>query len=708
MEAVANKSFDKSIIYIKIYKKYLIIVDNESTVRFINKETLNAIQGFKVHVTHEFYKNQVVAFSSNLKYFGVANTKTKDARLYNLKTKKLIGKIDRNQGVVSTVEIDPLSRYFFVGGEDGKTFVMDTKSRKLAIVLPPHPDTINDIACSADGIYVATASYDRKISLFNLSSMTPVKKLVAHSAAVIKLLFLKDHKLISVDKNDTIIVWDLRFLKVLVRLKGAHDEVRDIAVDSKEKFLFVATTLGYIIVFDLEKHEMLHHSFLKLSFTITKIEIDKATDFLYIATEEGELFCYNIYQYYNELKSYITEKKIDDIPELLKRNPLLQYTSLYNSIDKMWEISYQKAKEYLEDGKVEKAKALLKRFEKIPQKKRFIQKLFEEFTPFHIFKKYILEQRYALAYAMLPKYPLYKETKIFKQLELKWKKSFAIAQKYALSPMTAQKAKELLMPFSTIPEKSIYIKDMMQKLNVYKLFREALANKNMAVLAKLIDENEYLKELPEYDSLMKYLLKLHEHALKSIQKKQFLQAKSSLKMLLPFKKYNEEVKELLIEVDLLEKFYDSLQRGDLARSYEIMNKLDTIRELPEGEKLHKKWEEHFERAKLFAATGDIKAIKEELQEYLTIKVKFQAIATLFSLAYIVQLENALKEKVKCPTIQKAIKRYISLFGLTEQIEFFYYEFHQHCKEFSIDLKSLKRGSFESWTPAMIVNSILEA
>ena len=62
--------------------------------------------------------------------------------------KKALAKIDRHQGAISCVGIDPKSRYVFSGGEDGKTFVLDIKSGKLAFTLPGHVDTINDIAFS--------------------------------------------------------------------------------------------------------------------------------------------------------------------------------------------------------------------------------------------------------------------------------------------------------------------------------------------------------------------------------------------------------------------------------------------------------------------------------------------------------------------------------------------------------------------------------
>ena len=61
----------------------------------------------------------------------------------------------------------------FSCGEDGLTFGVDIKSAQLAFTLPRHIDTINDIAFSKSGQWVATASYDKNIAIFNLITMTP-------------------------------------------------------------------------------------------------------------------------------------------------------------------------------------------------------------------------------------------------------------------------------------------------------------------------------------------------------------------------------------------------------------------------------------------------------------------------------------------------------------------------------------------------------
>ena len=157
MKTVQSKSVAKPIILMKILNNnILVVIDNETTVRFFDKNSLALKGGFKAGVVHKHYMTPVVAFSNDMKYFALISEDERESKLFNAKTKKLVAKVDRHHGTVSAVAIDPLSRYMFSGGDDGKTFAIDVESGKLVFTLPPHADTINDIAFSQNSNWVAT------------------------------------------------------------------------------------------------------------------------------------------------------------------------------------------------------------------------------------------------------------------------------------------------------------------------------------------------------------------------------------------------------------------------------------------------------------------------------------------------------------------------------------------------------------------------
>ena len=369
MDPVRSKNIKQAIIFTKILNNSeLVVVDSQTTIRYVNIDTLEVIHGFKAGINHLRYKMDMVAFSNDSKLFATISSDLRESKLYNAQTKKAIGKVNRHHGEVSCVGIDNYAQFMFSCGDDGKTFAIDTKSGKLAFTLPIHSDTINDIAFSANGNWIATASYDRRISLFNLSMMTPKHKLKAHSAPIMKLRFLNKNRLFSVDKDSAAIVWNIYSGKVLKRLEGVHDDVTQVVTSTNDEFLFLGTALGYVILYDLKTYELLSKKYIKLTTTITSMEFCQERDILILGCENGELLLYNIYEGEEELKMLLKNKEYEEIQKRAEINPLLAYTRIYALVSNLWEKTLAQAIICLENGDKKTAVALFKNFKNIPEK----------------------------------------------------------------------------------------------------------------------------------------------------------------------------------------------------------------------------------------------------------------------------------------------------------------------------------------------------
>ena len=142
------------------------------------------------------------------------------------------------QGEVESLAIDPNGRYFVTGGQDGKTFVWSLKTARLAFTLPPHADYVTTMAFSSNGQWLATGSYDKSITLLNIATMKKPLKLRGHAGAIFKLMFLPTFRLLSLDKDGSMIIWDIRSGKNLKRMTKVNDDVTSItAVRSSEKLM---------------------------------------------------------------------------------------------------------------------------------------------------------------------------------------------------------------------------------------------------------------------------------------------------------------------------------------------------------------------------------------------------------------------------------------------------------------------------------------
>ncbi len=708
MDPIKKINFKRPIIIVKILDNgQLLVVDSDTTIRYLNKNTLETEDGFKAKITHERYKVNVVAFSNDGQYFASLSSDCKDSKLYNVQTKKAVARVTRHHGEVSCVGIDPTGRYMFSCGDDGKTFAIDTKSGKMAFTLPVHVDTVNDIAFNHNGHWLATASYDRKISIFNLAMMTPKEKLKIHSAPVMKLQFLSKHRLCSVDKNSTVIILDIYTSKILARLQGVHDDVTQVTKSSDDKFLFLATALGYILVYELGTYTLLSNSYIKLSCAITSLNFDADSQRLIVGSQEGDVFLYDIYEGEYSLKDLLQKKEYDKIEEYAKRNPILQYTKIYNMVSVIWDKTLVQAKIYLENSEKEKAIKIFLPFKNIPSKNKIMQNVILEYAEFDKFAALVKGEKLALAYSMANLHSFYKESGLYKAMEAKWRKAFTLARKYALDPRGTDTAKEILKPYRGISEKTFFVQELLTQGEVYKRFKVSLVQKDFKLAFELIKQHPFLKEFPEYETLTHYADTLYIKSQHFIKKDDTHSAIKLLRILMNFTGFEEEVKSLMLHIEIKQKFYDAIKDEDIIQAYNLLAASEDLQDTVAGQRLQKHWNEDLSEATNYAVEGNVRGIEKALAKYMKIDSKYMAIGTIFGWCYMMQLEQAIRDKKERTDIENGIKNYILCFGLQDQILSFFNIFGKYYPDTKLTLDLQTKGSLSMWRPSMIVSSILD-
>lgn len=708
MEPLKTKRFENAIVLMKILDDdRMVVVDNKTTVRYVNRKSLEVLGGFKGKINHERYKNSVVAFSNNGEYFASLSSDTKESKLYNVETKKVIAKMNRHHGEVSCVGIDPKSRYMFSCGDDGKTFAIDVKSGKIAFTLPVHVDTVNDIVFSENGQWLATSSYDRKISVFNLEMMTPRHKMKIHSSPIMKVHFLTEHRVVSVDKDAKAVIFDIYSGKVLSRLNGIHDDVTQITASDDGKFLFFGTVLGYILVYDLKTYEIIARSYIKLKSKITALLFDKEDQHLIIGTDDGEILIYNIYAGTNHIKALLKNRDYDKIEDYIENNPILIYTDIYEMIEAIWQKTLAKAKLYLEVGERTKAIQLFQPFKNIPSKNQVMQKFILEYADFEKFSVLVKQERYPLAYSLANTHKLYKDSKLYQMMEARWKQDFTRARKYALDPRGADKAREILKPYRGVSEKTKFVQDLINQGEVYKRFKVSMSQKDFKLSFKLIYQHPFLREFPEYETLMNYADRLYIKSQEFIKQSDTHSAIKMLRILIDFPDFEIEAKELMNDIEIREKFFSAVEDKDIKQAYNLLAESASLQETDDGIQLQELWAVDLQIANNCAVDADITGIKKAMNKYIDISSKYMSLGTVFGWAYMIQLENAIKAKKEQHEIEEGIKNYILSFGVQDQIESFFHIFKKYYPKSKLNLDLQTKGSLKMWRPSMIVKSILD-
>ncbi|KAK2754229.1 hypothetical protein FQN54_007108 [Arachnomyces sp. PD_36] len=111
--------------------------------------------------------------------------------------------------------------------DDFTMFLWDpASSNKPVARLLGHQKEVNHVTFSPDGAYIASASFDNHVKLWNARDGKFISTLRGHVGAVYQCCFSADSRLlVSSSKDTTLKVWDVRTGKLTMDLPGHQDEV---------------------------------------------------------------------------------------------------------------------------------------------------------------------------------------------------------------------------------------------------------------------------------------------------------------------------------------------------------------------------------------------------------------------------------------------------------------------------------------------------
>lgn len=648
----------------------LVVVDERNTVRIYNISDLKLMGGFKINLTPNKPLENGVSVSNDGKYLALGIRGKKRTTVWNLETKKLMYTLGWHKGEVLSVAFDNASKYLLTGGIDGRVYMWSLHTGKMVNSLPPHADYIMDVGFSKNNLWVASCSYDRLVSITNLSTMNSFRN-KAHKGAVLKLKFLRNHKLVTGDKTGEIAIWNYTKGKVDKRLTGLTDLVIDFAVDNQEEYLFAVTKEKKVYLFDLKNYELITNEYIKLSELPSKIEYIPEFNYLVVGTLDGGVYIYDLLEDENHLNEFLEKKEFDKAYELVTKNPFLRYTDVYKKMEEVWERTLDLAQKYLEKGESERAKSLLAPYLKVPLKRAVVQALLKDFAEFEKFKTAVLAKKYPLAYSLANKYPAFKNTIYYKKMEDEWRKIFRKARELILIKGRDDQVRELLKPFRGVGEKTPLIQSLFNEKQIYEFVKKKLAQKDFKEFFLLVGRYPFLTDTEEYEKVLKIGENLFNAAENALKKGDFHTVKKYAEILQDFPQYEEKAKELNNKAEILSNFLRAIATHDYKTILDYVQRYPFLEENEEFIKYEEEWNRKVELAEEYAAKGEVLKIVDLLKDYMHIKEKQLRIANLVKSAYLNQIMNLLvryiKEKKGAEYLKRAVKNYISLFGIDAEI-----------------------------------------
>lgn len=707
MEVAKILYFKQPILYLKVLLEGKIgAIDTQNAVRIIDGTSYEVMDGFKTNLMRERHYSNCMDMTSDGEYTVSTLPESNEAAIFSLSRRALVYKVSRHHGEIESVGMDPNGRYFVTCGQDGKVFAWVLKTSRFAFALPPHSDYVSTVAFNDNGQWIATGSYDHTINLLNIATMNQPLKLRGHASPIVKILFLPDAKLLSVEREGGMIVWDISSAKVIKRLSKMNDEVTSMCISSTKRFVFVTTKLGYVGLYDMHTMEQVSNRYLKESESITSAIFLNHPIRLALGTLEGNI---RIYSLLGDEERYVTilrEGSYKPFYDALDENPMLYYSKAYEMAEKLWAIAVEKGEKFLEHNEREMAKEIFAPFTGITKKSALIGQMFNSYEKYEQFQHCVKEGRLPLAYSLAKQFPTFQTTELYRRMEIKWKKLFFKAQELILSPNGDEKARELLAPYRGISEKTALVQQLFEDRKMYVYFKKTVAQNDYVKFFTLVKKYPFLKEFSEYTQVMDYSEKLYIQAQRAYAKGEYSTVRKACEILVSFPDFAAEAQEMDNTIRMKHLFYDAIATNNLSNAFTYLSAYPLLYETPEGQKLERQWNDAVDKAQKFAAKANPRETLAVFEPYFGIKPKYTAMAAVVAQAYCAQLEQKIRHSAPPSEIELGIRQYTAIFGADEGIVGIV-ELLKKVSPSTIDLNVLRKGSFESWIPSIKIDDITQ-
>ena len=187
----------------------------------------------------------------------VAKNMSSPASRIQLSKKTLIPHTPRHSASINSVvfSLDGLS--VITGSSDDTIRLFSIQGEELAL-LEGHLGAISDLALHPSGEYLASASEDGSVRIWNLKNFSAEFSLLEAKKAVTAVVFTPDGRLIAGGKDRFVRIYDIAKKVVIGELQCSP--VTCLAVDSEGKILLIGTTTNIEVV-DLTTFQKTHELF---------------------------------------------------------------------------------------------------------------------------------------------------------------------------------------------------------------------------------------------------------------------------------------------------------------------------------------------------------------------------------------------------------------------------------------------------------------
>ena len=499
-----------------------------------NVLTLWDLQNKKHFASFTSHQNDIlsVAFSKDTSYFASGDIDG-EIYVYNFKLRKKVLELKKHKDFITDIEFYEDKSHIVAGGYDKcvvfHNLITLDKKEKYEHIKPVKKVLKNKYLTSIDelSILVTWDAYKKEF-----------KDIMKFYKNFSDICIYKNYAIIASEKNiviynlDDFVIENDNFLEfeniykitvfgnyLVFSNKSGEIYFRDLFEEEKE-FLNLIIKEEYKKAFELiDKNPFLKFSkgYERLN-KLIELEIKRAKE-LFLINEASALEILdkfliipqlrekiqNIIEHFKNYKKFVFAVKQENYALaylIANRYPMLKDTKYYKFLEKKWQITFEKAKEYVLQGYISKARELLEPFMSVSEKLPLIELLLKEAEVFKLLKEKLAKRDFKGFFAILKNHPELKNTLEYQKVMNYAKTLYEFANKFFYEEKfdKAKKAALILQDIEGFEDKA---KEIIEKTDIALKFLHYISNKEYKKAIELAEIYPFLKKLKSYKDLIK-------------------------------------------------------------------------------------------------------------------------------------------------------------------------------------------------------------
>ena len=688
----------------KLDNIHIVIVYKYKQISIYNTQMCKSISNSYVEFLNE--KTTALAFHASRKQLAIANGNV--IYVFQLDIQEIIQTIPTFNEEIMRLHMMEDSPYIIAGTHHGRVVLYTTEGKAALGRICSFPliqkkellHAKNYVsALSSYGDYLACSGYGGDIITIKPNSLTHKHTIFNSLIQTTLIKFLDHHTLLYGNSKGELFYYDI-FTQEKKMITTPFTGIDFIEIVDNGNYAIVGTHHAHtLILLDIKKKTILKHEYIKCDTYIKEIIVFGTKLFIQLA--KNTIIAYEL-DNTRKLQEYVSSNKLALAYALVEENPLLKSSKPFEILEQKYTKLYEHARKGLIHSNKKELQKLIAMLETSQQHKEELLSLQKAFDNYHKLQTLYREKKYAIALALIDKYPQLHYTLEAKKLEQHFKEDFSFAQKQILLGKTTL-AKEILGSYLMVPSKKEICSLLLRNNKAFMTFLEALHKKRYKTIFELANRYEVFTTISSFLELQKEIERELHSLYEDIDTMQVETIKAKIQKLQHIPPIAPQIKTLFQTLLTLEKLLKNYEKEDFVQCYKALDSAPLLNNTHLAKLLEKHWKRIIHTCEHYALHGDIKGIKTTLKELIYVTTRTETIGNLLRLSFQTKIKQLLVKRLLSKA-ELLIYSYIDIFGLDTQLQHIIHQYEKlSSKNLAITMGEVFKLSRDSWRHSNILD-----